>query len=139
MKKLLSVALVALLTTACFPCDLPSVPIVVAKQSATNQTSSIGSTTLITPSEDGDYVVQCYAVLGTTGGFDGDAAVAFSWTDEYRSNAATSVCDANGGAHFSSNQKVIHVASGNPISFSVTYGTGGGNTPYDVFITVVKE
>lgn len=97
------------------------------------QTSSI-STTLFTPSEDGEYTIFAY------GQFDnGAAGSAFSatlgWTDDYRSESVS--YGLSNGQSENYTPTTIHAKAGQPVTFDLTYTPGTGSIPYSVFLTVI--
>lgn len=90
------------------------VPVIVDKHSFLSHTGTISTTTLFTPSVDGDYRVSVYVdESGCGSGVD----VHVNWTDDFQGRTATfgygSPCSSSGSF-------VFHVASGNAITVDST-------------------
>lgn len=139
MKKYIfgAISVVALLVV--LGMDLPCGPVIVAKTSYTAQSSNIATTTLYTPSSDGDYQVVVYEVASAQFG-NSQMSSTVSWTDDLQSELV-GVNDGPGGtgspwvaATFN-----VRATSGNPIQFASTYSAGTSNLTYDIYITVIKE
>jgi len=139
MKRLIYILAIMAMAIIALAVSAPFGPTVVAKYAATGQTASIGSTTLFTPSEDGDYELSIYISSDSNNG--GNASVFVIWVDENRShNFNSASVSGSMGNETGSAATVIHATAGNPIQFSISYSAG---TPpsiaYDVFITLVKK
>lgn len=120
--------------------DSPRGPVIVFKKVLTNQSASISATTLYTPTVDGDYLVSGYLVAnGCCNG--GSAELDVHWTDEFAARTSGYGTVVGGASNAVSGSVVMHVTSGNPITFSTIYNTSSSepNISYDLFITVVKE
>lgn len=116
--------------------SFPYAPQVVAKSSFTDQTANIATTTVFTPTVDGDYLISCYVTMSTSA-TEGSIQATFSWTDEYGavgswSPSAGPDADPTGGV-----VAIAHVPSGNPITVKTEYFSGA-TSPYDVFVTVTQ-
>lgn len=146
MKRFLIVIGLMVAAAALSRADNPHGPTIVADTSFLSQTASIGTTTLFTPSADGNYEVLVYirshATIPT---MVSTMDATLSWTDEVGALSASMVgAGANDGrlsnAGGNPNQTVfIRATSGNPIQFSSTYTSGAGSDAFDVYVVVVKE
>lgn len=139
MKKLLSIIAIALFAVLpAMPCDLPEVSMVVAKQSFIGRTSALTATTLYTPASDGDYRVTAYLAFDNDMVISCGSTASVIWTDDFRANDV-GVASASSNGH-AADQLVLHVTAGNPIQVHATYGCNGGTiTPYNLYVTVVRE
>jgi len=135
MKKLVAVAAIAALAMIGIAACVPFGPTIVAKNSYIMQTSSTGTVTLYTPSEDGDYVISAYGVDGPDGTIE--TTLKFYWTDDYFSSNQD-VMDLSGYS-YGSIAKSIHVTSGNPIQFSLAYYCSTCSSSYDLVVTLTKQ
>lgn len=123
---------------------IPGVPIIVAKQSYLAQTASLPTTTVFTPTEDGEYRLAYYQTVSTPGaGLTGSLAFHVAWTDEYHANAmswgATGALQAYGVSLAGGMMAVLHAVAGQPIEFTATWSSTDPSQTYDLFVTVVKE
>lgn len=149
MKKLLLglglLAILALMVHA----DNPHGQTVVAEASFLNQTSSVGTTTLYTPANEGDYQVSMYLRARTTNiNLSSNMDATLSWTDEFGTASGTLLGAGSldgrlynvGGSPNSPNQSIfLHSSAGNPIQFATTYTSGGGSDAFDIYVAVIKQ
>lgn len=113
-------------------CSVPYTPMIVAKQSFVNQTTNVGTTTIYTPTEDGDYEVSVYAAQDSS--LSGGATITLSWTDEYSACSVTLDTNHNVPALF---EETLHIPSGNAIQIAIAYS--GATYPYSAYFTVTKK
>lgn len=116
-------------------CSVPYVPMVVAKESFIGLTADLATTTIFTPSEDGDYEIAIYGVVNPLASANMDPAA--TWTDEYGTYTRGFAGATTGTAGYS--QGTVHAISGNPIQVSTTYGGSGNLYSYDLYVTVMKK
>lgn len=141
MKKF-SIAVLLIIGLLIVPskADNPHGPSVVATASYHGYSSSVGTTTLYTPSVDGMYLVLMYGRVRS----GGDTTVAFTtyWTDTWSAQNTSSNYSTSGGGGVYQDQVPpipMFVTSGNPIQFSTLYSGNTSMSAYDVDVVVIKE
>lgn len=97
MKSKFILAILVLTAVMLLAVSAPFGPTVVAKYSATGQTNSIGTTTLYTPSEDGDYDAEVYISADSSN--NGSASFYIAWNDAYRSHSFNSASASGSGGN----------------------------------------
>lgn len=106
--------------------DLPSI---VAKQSFVSQTSSLGSTTIFTPSADGLFRISAYLERSSASFVSCTA----SWTDDYTSRSAIVAEVDSNGFQAGVGTIAIRAKSGDAISVSTSYA---GTDAYDLYVVI---
>ena len=120
----------------------PVSPVIVAKQNFLGQNSNIPTTTLYTPSVDGDFQIIFYGNARTNDTTCNSSLVStFLWVDDFRSETVVVGTGPGGTGTPLNNNPVppIHATAGNPIQLSGTYNAASCNASYDIFITVIKD
>lgn len=114
------------------------VPIFAAKVSRTGLTSSIPSTTLLTPTQDTTYRVASY-VVPVTGTDTGDLSFFLDYADNggleetgYYTSVAGVGCSRVTSCSY---ETIIRANAGVPLSYDLFIS---GNVTYDIFITVER-
>ena len=112
-------------------CSAPFAPIVVAKQSFLNQTGTVATTTLFTPSADGDFLVCITSDCNSAGG---GAQGVLSWTDDFASpENQFNITHDSAENNF---VQPMHVLSGDPITISAEENSSG--TTYSIYAIVIQ-
>lgn len=141
MKRLLLALGLLMVLVMWVHADNPHGPSVVASVSYINQASSISTTTLYTPSSDGDFLVMIYGNAQTSSNLS-NSSIDFHllWTDDQRTeDVRTAIGPGGTGTLYSNPSIVVHATSGNPIQISGIYSPGTSNLSYNIFVTVIKE
>lgn len=140
MKKLIFAGIV-LLGLALLAADVPYGPTVVSKTEFITRSSSIGATTLYTPTVEGDYQVQFYGLARSCGAGNSSMNGTLNWTD---AEATEQYLDMDAGPGGTGSVvgigfTTLHSAASSPIQYSATYSAGSSNCAYDLYLTVIKE
>lgn len=114
-------------------CTPPFAPIVVAKMSFLGQTSTIATTTIYTPSAEGDFVVY---ISADSSGVTGAGQIQTYWTTDNGAGGAT--LDFPGGSTCCSRFQVstFHSAASEPIQIEVT---SAPDDSYNLYVTVEQH
>jgi len=112
-----------------------------SKLEISNQSGSLASTTLFTPSADGDYVVMVsLEFIGPCcgGGDNTSEDTELTWSDNTNSYTHQVGNFAAHGAATNSGVTSMHVKSGQAVQLYTTEG-GTTGTHYNVFVTVIGQ
>jgi hypothetical protein len=123
--------------------DIPA-PNIVAKQSFLNQTASLPATTLYTPSEEGDYIVETFAIISAYSGESGTGLVQSEIQATFPSGSKTNfpgvtVQGAPGeGAQGNFALSAIRAEANTPISIITNFGSADPTETYNLYVTVIQ-
>jgi len=114
-------------------------PIIVAERTFSNQTTSIPTTTLLTPPASGTYRITTYTDDSNNYGSYSPVPFVY-WTDDFASNQAEipSIAVNNvGTAGWSTGQITFRAVANQPIQFSISESPNELGV-YDAYITVER-
>lgn len=130
-------AVLLLVSSTVFADCLPHGPVVVASVGMDNQNADIGTATLYTTPDVGDYVVHVYIAAST--GFPSGLSVTIGWVDGTYSYATSHVVSVgqqvNGPSHGAAEAFPIHVDG----STNITYATSHDSATDYSFVVVLEK
>lgn len=111
-------------------------PIIVATQDFIGQMSSIGTTTIFTPSVDGTFRVDAICDNNPSNASSGNLGQLFViWTDEFGVTSTIQASDEIGFDLIVS--RILRLKAGQPLQVNTTLA-GSGPWLYDVFVVVTQ-
>lgn len=124
------------------PTPPPPSPEIVARDYLALQTTGIPLTTIYTPTSDGIFRVTGYIVFTDTAfvGTNETATCNIQWVDELQTETIVNfVSTSPSGLGTFYGDATIHVKANQPIQFLVGLGGSPTPSPYNLYLTVIKE
>lgn len=137
MKKFV-VALIVMVLGAgiVLACSVPFGPVVVAKQAFLGETSGISTTTIYTPSADGDFLVSVSGEASSTGAGVIDQV---AWTGNRGSYTWQTYINSTNNCCGTFYSQAIHVVAGQAITFTTLEASSMYPSDYDVTVIVIQQ
>jgi hypothetical protein len=125
------------------------VPVIVAKAKLTNQTATIPTTAIYTPTQDGLYRLSVYATLTKTDPTSESLwYYSFQWTDDAGNQEASQFLMAYGDQpgpflwqstnYIGGGAQPFEAAAGKPITYNVMQNNGPDNSAYSLYYVLER-
>lgn len=107
---------------------------------ALDQNDAIGTTTIITPDQDGMYSIEYYLAVITAAGVSSSATVVAGWTDQGTTKTHTfTAITGNTTTTTGSERYLFQADAGAPITYSVTYASNAANAMhYNLYLVTAS-
>lgn len=107
---------------------------------ALDTNDAIGTTTIITPEQDGLYSIEYYLAIITADGVSSSAQVVAGWTDQTVGKTKTFTAIAGNTTTTTGSERYLFQAdAGAPITYSVTYASNTANAMHFNLYLVVQS
>lgn len=107
---------------------------------ALDQNASIGTTTIVTPEQDGIYGFEYYFAVITAAGVSSSGIVVLGWTDQGAAKTKTfSTINGNTTTTTGSERYLFQADAGAPITYAVTYASNAASAMHFNFYAVTQS